>query len=179
MHTHATALFPDRHSAHVAVEQLVQAGFPRDAIGVVMSENAHEREFGAASPDRSGVRIARSAGVLGAIVAGLVPVATPGGETLRVGGPPVAALTRTGDLSAALVALGLNDAEARAASAGVGEGAMVVGVQAAAERLPLAMQLLELSGGAPLEAESNRPLTERRAAGAVVLGNSRERIASE
>ena len=60
MQTHATALFADRHSAHAAVEQLAQAGFPRDAIDLVMSEDTHEREFGSASPDRSGVRIARA-----------------------------------------------------------------------------------------------------------------------
>jgi hypothetical protein len=165
MNTHATALFPDRHSTHVAVEQLVQAGFPRDAIGVVMSEDTHEREFGLASPDRSGVRITRPAGVLGAIVAGLVPVATPGDEllrVLRVGGPPVVAVMSAGSLHAAFVALGLSEEEARAAHERLRYGAIVLAVQAAAERLPLAMQLLELSGGAAPEAERRRSTAGRR-----------------
>ena len=156
MNTHATALFPDRHSTHVAVEQLVQAGFPKDTIGVVMSEDTHEREFGLASPDRSGVRIARAGGVLGAIVAGLVPVARPGDKVVRVAGPPVVAVTSSGSLHAAFVALGLSEEEARAAHARLHYGAIVVAVRAAAERLPLAMQLLELSGGAAPEAERPR-----------------------
>jgi hypothetical protein len=162
MNTHATALFPDRHSTHVAVEQLVQAGFPRDAIGVLMSEGTHEREFGLASPDRSGVRIARPGGVLGAIVAGLVPIATPGDEVLRVGGPPIVAVMSAGSLYAAFVALGLSEEEARAAHARLRYGAIVLAVQAAAERLPLAMQLLELSGGAAPEAERRRSTAGRR-----------------
>jgi hypothetical protein len=162
MNTHATALFRDRHSTHVAVEQLVQAGFPKDAIGVVMSEDTHEREFGLASPDRSGVRITRAAGVLGAIVAGLVPVATPGDKALRVGGPPVLEVTSARSLSAAFVALGLSEEEARAVHARLHYGAIVVAVQAAAERLPLAMQLLELSGGAAPEAERPRSTADRR-----------------
>jgi len=152
MQTHATALFADRHSAHAAVEQLAQAGFPRDAIDLVMSEDTHEREFGSASPDRSGVRIARAAGVLGAIVASLVPFARAGQSMLRVGGPLAVALTRAGTLFAALVASGLGQAEALAVDAGIRSGAIVVGVQADAERAKLAMQLLELSGGAALQA---------------------------
>jgi hypothetical protein len=151
MHTYANALFPDRHSAHVAVEQLVQAGFPRDAIGIVMSEGTHDREFGMASPDRSAVRIVRSAGVLAAIVAGLAAVRAPSDEAVRVGGPPLAANTRDGSWSAVLAALGLGEVEAQAAEAGLREGAILIGVQAAAERLRLARQLLELSGGVALE----------------------------
>lgn len=165
MNTHATALFPDRHSTHVAVEQLVQAGFPKDSIGVAMSEDTHEREFGLASADRSGVRITRAAGVLGTIVAGLVPIVTPGDEVLRVlrvGGPPVVAVMSAGNLHAALVALGLSEEEARDARARLHYGAIVVAVQAAAERLPLAMQLLELSGGAAPEAETPRSTADRR-----------------
>jgi len=113
MPTHATALFGDRHAAHAALEQLVQAGFPRDAISVVMSESTHEREFAAAATDRaesSGVRPARSAGILGAIVAGLVAIGYPCGLALRAGGPLLPTLLREaaqGAFLAALVAAGL------------------------------------------------------------------------
>ena len=72
-------------------------------------------------------------------------------------------MMRAGNLSTALVALGLKEGEARAAEARIREGAIVVGVQAAVERLPLAMQLLELSGGATLQAERDRPLTQAMA----------------
>src|ERR1700730_11835171 len=67
MPTHATALFADRHTVHAAVEQLVQAGFPRDAISMGLSESTHEREFGGAASEQSGIRFTRNT-VLGAIV---------------------------------------------------------------------------------------------------------------
>lgn len=151
MPTHATALFADRHAAHAAVEQLVQAGFPRDAISVVMSQETHEREFGAPPSERSGVRPARHAGVLGTIVAGLVALVAHDGPAIRAAGPLVAALTRAGGaayaLSAALVGAGLPELEARFVDEGVRGGSIVVGVHASGERTKLALQLLELSGG--------------------------------
>ncbi len=152
MPTQATALFADRHSAHAAVEQLVQAGFPRDAISVVMSLETFEREFGLpAAPTRSGVRPARFAGVLGAIVEGLVALSATGGVALRAAGPIVSAILRAEervtDLSEGLMAAGLTEREARHVQEGMRGGALVVGVEAA-ERARLALQLLELSGGA-------------------------------
>jgi hypothetical protein len=158
MPIHATALFGDRHSAHAAVEQLVQAGFPRDAISVVMSETTHEREFGLSTTqhtDGSGIRPARPAGVLATILAGLVVLACPCGLALRAAGPLVAALLREaaqGAFSAALVAGGMADHQARFVDEGVRSGAIVVGVHASADRARLATQLLELSGGAALQA---------------------------
>jgi hypothetical protein len=156
MQTHATALFADRHAAHAAVEQLVQAGFPRDAISVVMTEDTHEREFGALGSERSGVRPARHSGVLGAIVSGLVALASPGGLALRGAGPLVAALLRVGTpthaLPAALTSAGLEEPAARFVDEGVRAGSIVVGVHASGDRVRLALQLLELSGGAALQA---------------------------
>ncbi len=157
MPTHTTALFADRHSAHAAVEQLVQAGFPRDAISVVMSLQTFEREFAPQAPNRSGVRpAARFGGVLGAIVEGLVALSTKGVGAVRAAGPIVHAIPRAGEraasLSDGLMAAGLSEREARHLEEGIMRGgALVVGVQAA-ERARLALQLLELSGGAALQA---------------------------
>jgi hypothetical protein len=154
MPTHATALFGDRHTAHAAVEQLVQAGFPRDDISIVMSEAAYEREFAFSSPDRSGVR----SGVLCAIVAGLVALASPGGMPLRAAGPFVSALVRSmhgaaqGDFATSLGAAGLADPEATFVDQGLRTGAILVAVHATNDRARLARQLLELSGGAALQA---------------------------
>jgi hypothetical protein len=151
MQMHATALFADRHSAHAAVEQLAQAGFARDEVTVAMSEDTHEREFGPTSPTRSGIRPSPSAGgVLTAIVSGLAVFATPGSSALRVGGPLLRALLRAGALSVALFALGMGEPEARALRQGLINGSIIVGVQASSERVALAMQLLELSGGEAL-----------------------------
>jgi hypothetical protein len=151
---HATALFADRHTAHTAVEQLVQAGFPRDAISVVMTEDTHEREFGEGLSERSGVRSTRPMGVLGAIVAGLVSLTRSGGVILRAAGPLVPAMLLAGDgaLLASLVSAGLGEPEAHFVHDGLRAGSIAVGVQAEPERTRLALQLLALSGGAALEA---------------------------
>jgi hypothetical protein len=176
MPTHATALFADRHSAHAAVEQLAQAGFARDELTVAMAEDAHEREFGAASTRSSGIGRVGAApyasGVLPAIVAGLKSVEAPdvspevsgvsdvsdvgeasgvnrvsAGAPLRVGGPLLDALLRARSLTAALGELGLDAREARAVRDGLRLGQIVVGVHGIEERVALARQLLELAGG--------------------------------
>jgi hypothetical protein len=155
MPTQATALFPDRHAAHAAVEQLVQAGFPRDVISLVMSLETFEREFGGhLSPTRSGVRPSRS-GVLGAIVDGLVALSANGGVTLRAAGPMVEEMLQAGarviSLAEGLMAAGLSEPQATHVVEGMRGGALVVGVQAD-ERSGLALQLLALSGGDALRA---------------------------
>jgi hypothetical protein len=166
MPTQATALFADRHAAHAAVEQLVQAGFPRDAISVVMSLETFEREFGGASghgaPTRSGVRPVRC-GVLGTIVDGLVALSGGGGGppphdknvALRAAGPIVQAMLLAGEnaanLSDKLMAAGLTERAAGQVVEAMRGGALVVGVQAA-DRKTLALQLLALSGGDALQA---------------------------
>lgn len=161
MPTHATALFADRHAAHAAVEQLVQAGFPRDTISIMMLERTHEREFGgpqSETADTSGLRSTRPAGVLGAIVSGVVEVSQPGGPALRGAGPLAGALLRappnaTADaFTAALAAAGLADHEAQFLLHGVRNGSIAVGVHATGDRVRLATQLLELAGGAALQA---------------------------
>jgi hypothetical protein len=151
---HATALFADRHTAHAAVEQLVQAGFPRDAMSIVMTEDTHEREFGEAPSERSGVRGTRSNGVLGTIVAGLVSLTRTGGVILRAAGPLVPAILLAGDgaLATSLVSAGFEEHEAHFVDEGLRAGSIAVGVQAEPDRIRLAVQLLALSGGTALKA---------------------------
>jgi hypothetical protein len=160
MPARATALFADRHAAHAAIEQLVQAGFTRDAISIVMTEDTLEREFGAPPSDRSGVWPARAAraarqGVLASIVLGLARLARTGGLAVHGAGPLVASLLTADDacaLSPALVAAGLEENEARSLDEGLRGGSIAVSVHASSDRARLARQLLELSGGAALEA---------------------------
>jgi hypothetical protein len=162
MPTHATALFADRHAAHAAVEQLVQAGFPRDAISIMMLESTHEREFGSAAAEASeasGLRSTRPAGVLATIVSGLVEVSHAGGPTLRGAGPLAGALLRAAPdavpedaFPAALASAGLAEHEAHFLHQGVRNGSIAVGVHATGDRVRLATQLLELAGGAALQA---------------------------
>jgi hypothetical protein len=158
MPTHVTALFADRHSVHAAVEQLVQAGFTRDAISVVMSENTHEREFGSPSAERSGLRSIPS-GVLRGIVSALVRLPPIGsGLTLWGAGPLAARMRRVLEaekpsaLETAFAAGGLPQHEASFVSGGMRDGSLAVCVAAADDRARLAVQLLELSGGDALQA---------------------------
>lgn len=155
MSTAATALFGDRHATRVAIEQLVQAGFPRNAISIMMSDSTHGREFGregAAAVDRGGTWSPRTTGVLGAIASGLIEVTDEGGA-IRAAGPLVAYLLQRPELllraglCAALGAAGLEDHEVRFLKEGVERGAIVVRVHTGRERMRLAIQLLELSGG--------------------------------
>jgi hypothetical protein len=153
MDGHATALFSDRHAMHAAIDQLVQAGFARDAISLVMTEDTHEREFAAPSSDRPSAH--SSHGVLSAIVAGLAVLVRPGGLALRVAGPLVGALLRSdapGALPSAFVSAGLTEHEARFLDEGVRGGSIALSVHAASDRLRLALQLLELTGGSALQA---------------------------
>jgi hypothetical protein len=162
MPTHVTALFADRHAAHAAIEQLVQAGFPRDAISLVLSPVTYDREFGVPTrpvdPDDSGIRSARPSGVLGAIVATLVAVAWPSGFAVRAAGPFAPVFVRTsegfgaGELTASLSAAGLSGHTARFVDEGVRSGSIAVGVSSNEDRARLAAQLLELAGGAALQA---------------------------
>jgi hypothetical protein len=156
---HVTAFFTERFSAHAAIEQLVQTGFPRDDISIIMSESTLGREFappsvppisgnGASSPPSS-----RSSGVLGAIVSDLVGVGS--GAGLLAAGPLLATLVKTGDagtLYAALVGAGVPEVEARFVSERIRVGGILVGVMAAQkDRAELANQVLRLSGGESLK----------------------------
>jgi hypothetical protein len=159
MPTHVTALFADRHSVNAAVEQLVQAGFTRDAISVLMSETTHEREFGS-SAERSGLRKTRPVGVFAGIVAALVKLLPiRNGVALRGAGPLAGAMSRFSEgervpgLEGALtMAGGLSQHQANFISDGMRRGSLALCVTAADDRARLAAQLLELAGGAALQA---------------------------
>lgn len=155
MPTHVTALFKDRLTAHSAVEQLVQAGFSRDELSVVMSQTTHSREF-APSSSRGRLGSASPSGVLSAIVAEISGVTSF--EGILAAGPISAALARLeggalpGALADELSFAGVPPIEARVAWARVSDGAILVGVVAHRERAQLAKELLALSGGEALQA---------------------------
>jgi hypothetical protein len=152
-----TALFRDRLSANAAVEQLVQARFSRDDIGVMVSESTLGRELGVS---RSGAPCA--SGVFGAIVASLVAVGSMAFPSLgvRAAGPLAPALVgaaaAAGSLLGALVGAGLPETEARLAADRLHGGAILFAVRVdQADDARLARELLKLAGGDSL---SIRPL---------------------
>ena len=159
MHRHVTAIFADRHSLHAALEQLVQAGFSRETISLVMSERAHAREFGAASAENSGLRSIRVPGVLGAIASALAELPpTAGGFSLFGVGRLAAAMRHVLEgneargLENVLVAAGLAQGDARFIGEGVRGGSLAICMTAPDDRARLAAQLLELAGGRSLQA---------------------------
>jgi hypothetical protein len=159
MSTYVTALFADRHSLHAAVEQLVQSGFTRDAISVLMSESTHEREFGRSSAERLARRSIRRSRVFRGLVSSLARLPLLGSGIVLWGvGSLVGTIRRAAEreelsaMEATFAASGLHEREARFVSGGLRDGLLAVCVHTAEERRRLAAQLLELSGGEALQA---------------------------
>jgi hypothetical protein len=159
MRTHVVAIFADRHSVHAAIEQLVQAGFARDAISLLMSQRTHERQFGGDPAEGSGVRSIRAAGVLRAMASAMVRFPAPAADFALCGAGPLAAAARrvmngqgVYGLESALEAAGLAQDEATFIGRGLRLGSLALGVIAPDDRARLAAQLLELSGGESLRA---------------------------
>jgi hypothetical protein len=159
MPTHVVAIFAHRHAVHAAIEQLVQAGFTRDAISLLMSESMHESQFGGESSERSGVRTIPATGVLGAMASAMVKFPAPTADFVLCGSGPLAAGTRrvmdgkgVCVLEAALEAAGLAEDEANFIGRGLRYGSLALGVIVPHDRARLATQLLELSGGESLRA---------------------------
>jgi hypothetical protein len=159
MPTQVTALFADRLSAHAALEQLVQAGFTRDAISIAISEGTYAREFGGAPAARWGRRPIRLSGILGGIASAMVKLPpAAGGFVLYAVGPLTTGIRRVlaghgvRALETALEAVGLARNEARFVGGGLRCGFIAVCVIANENRARLATQLLELSGGESLQA---------------------------
>lgn len=141
-----TALFRDRLSANAAVEQLVQARFSRDEIGVVVSETTL---LGALSAGAS-----HAGGVFGAIVASLVAVGSMALPNLgvRAAGPfgpaLVSAAAAAGTLLGALIAAGLPETDARLAADRLHGGAILLAVRVDDDdQSRLAHEILKLAGG--------------------------------
>ena len=128
MTTNVTGVFDSRMQAHEALSQLLNAGFSKDDISLLVSDKGRDKLFSdsASSDDKSG-KIAKGGatgaalgGVLGAIVAGLTAVGsiTVPGAGLLVAGPIVAALSgagagaTVGGLSGALINAGFATEEA-------------------------------------------------------------------
>jgi hypothetical protein len=139
MTTQVTALFDDRFSAHAAVEQLVQAGFARDELSLLMSESTYTREFALKSGN---------GGVLGALVAGLTAL----GPSLMAAGPIVSVIATGGSLDSALATAGIPPHEAKEIAERLQKDGILAFVAATGDRAHLAGQLLELAGGRALMA---------------------------
>ena len=131
MARHVAALFRDHHSARVAVDQLIQAGFTRDAMSLIMSRTTHDCALGTPA--------SVAAGVFSGIASGL--------SAMRAFAPPTLSLFGVGPLIATLA-----QREAERLAERVRAGGILVAVYAHETRVNLALQLLSLTGGESLEA---------------------------
>jgi len=139
-----TGLFRDRDSAERAYGKLVDRGYGRDDVSLLMSDETRKRHFTNpdARPSELGTKAAEGMGVgavagggLGALLAGLAAagIAVPGLPIIAMG-TLAAALTGAatgggiGALIGGLIGYGIPEDRARLYDHGVREGGIVMGV---------------------------------------------------
>ena len=152
-----TGLFKTRGSAESAVDNLIDNGYPREDISLLMSDATRGREFALTMATKAPEGAAAGAtigGAVGAIAASLVVlgiVAVPG-LALVAAGPIVATLAglgagaAAGGMAGALIGLGLPEHEAKFYNEAIEKGGILVGVYAHDDRTDQARKLLEASG---------------------------------
>lgn len=161
---HVAATFDDRNDAERALERLVALGIDHSAIGLLMSEAARIREFGAGGPnvvEGAGVGGAMG-GLTGALIGGLVAmgsIAIPG-VGLFAAGPIVAALAgagaggAAGSLMGGLAAIGLSEADTTTSAEALANGKIVVAALVDDEMVERASQALRGEGGHQVQADA-------------------------
>jgi hypothetical protein len=149
------ALFDNQADAEQAVRDLISAGFPQMAIGVVLRDPAFARAIPepdtTAIPAETAFAGALGGSILGGVVgllAGVGTFAPPRLGPVIAGGVLVRALTEAGSVLGALLDLGVSYEAAGYLEDGLGEGAVLVTVEAGT-RTKAAREILRISGGDP------------------------------
>lgn len=136
-------IFDTDTTANHAVSALLDQGFEKDDISLIMSDKAHEKLFSSTDDEadrvaKGGIIGATVGGALGALLAGLTTVGVivlPGGSLLAVG-PIVAALygagagSALGGLSGALISAGFAADDANRYEQEIKNGKAIVVVHA-------------------------------------------------
>lgn len=159
------AVFRDVNAAHRAVDQLLKAGFTRDQISVLCSEESKERHFAEFEhEDPAGshtIDAIKRGGPAGAIIAGLgsVGLATAAGVSLLATGPGlVIAGVVAGSFIAAMQSRGEEGALADFYDQALTRGDLLVAVEDHSpwreQRLATAEQLFRKAGAVPIELDS-------------------------
>ncbi|WP_437274831.1 hypothetical protein WME90_26660 [Sorangium sp. So ce375] len=156
-----TGLVRTWSDAERSVERVMSCGYTRDAISLVMTDagRGQRAESRAGSDAATGVGGAPGASAAALAVLG-TSVAFPG-LGLVAAGPIEAALADAGDatggLVTALVGAGIPEHRASAYDSGVGQGAILVGVNASSERdVEILELILEYAGAEDVRSESSR-----------------------
>jgi len=142
-----TGIFPDRDSAERAYSTIVQRGYDRDDVNLVMSDETRQRHFApdAAVRTELGTKAAEGAGIggaiggtVGAIAAAVAAVGTSlvlPGLGLVIAGPIAAALAgagaggAAGGLVGALIGWGIPEERIAEYESGIREGGILMGVR--------------------------------------------------
>lgn len=141
-----SALFRNRTDAENAFQALLDLGYSRDDISVLMSEESRRTYYGTTADTELGTKAAEGTGVgaavggtVGAVLAAIAAVGTSialPGLGLIVAGPLAAALVGagaggiTGGLIGALVGSGIPEERAREYETGIRSGGIVLSVRA-------------------------------------------------
>jgi hypothetical protein len=152
-------LFDSQIAANAAIHRLRASGLPNEAIGVAVKESSYSHMNDDIAHGNLGAEAATSGAVSGAgvgVLAGLVlagsTVVIPGVGTFLIGGPLMAVLAgagvgaATGGLMGALIGLGLPETDAEHFAEGLGQGDIVVSVQADPTRTAIARAILGEEG---------------------------------
>ena len=146
-------IYDSREAAERGVDALLQAGFPRDEIGMIVSGTHRDRHFGAQdAPSQAGTGAA-AGGALGAVLGGLVAIASlavPGG--IFVAGPIAAAIgggvagAAGGGLLGALIGAGIPEREADVYEKELERGGILLSVAASKQSVAHARDALQRTG---------------------------------
>ena len=144
---YVTGLFPDRESAERAYQGVVDRGYERDDIDLVMSDDTRERHFAGtgAQTTELGTKAAEGAGIgagiggtVGAIAASVAAIGTSialPGLGLVIAGPVAAALAgagaggAAGTLVGALIGWNIPEERVKEYEAGIKQGGILMGVR--------------------------------------------------
>ncbi|MCA9593499.1 MAG: hypothetical protein KC776_09325 [Myxococcales bacterium] len=162
--------FKTTQGATNAADRLVAEGFDRDAISIVLAEQARQ-EFVTVKDGNKGLEGAAAGGaaggVAGAVFAGLAAAATVivPGLGLAVAGPLVAAFAgggagaTAGGIIGGLVGLGMREHEAKLYEKTLKEGGVLVAVRVSStERAKRAQEVLSEVGALRTEMESGHAI---------------------
>ena len=154
-----TGLFPDRDSAERAYQGVIDRGYSKDDVDLVMSDQTRQRHFGS-NPSTAGTtgstkdtelgsKAAEGAGIgagiggaVGAIAAAVAAVGTSialPGLGLVIAGPVAAALAgagaggATGGLLGALIGWGIPEERVKQYETGIQQGGILMGVRPRSE----------------------------------------------
>lgn len=141
-----TGLFPGRDSAEQAYQHVLDRGYHRDDIDVVMSDDTRQREF-----DGEGAGTAPLGGPLGFVAAALAAAGTSLGApglTLVMSGPLVGIGSTGTGLADALSSWNIPEERVEQYELGIREGGLLLGLRAhsAAEAVAIETQWRDAGG---------------------------------